>query len=158
MPACAAIVAAVSGLSPVTMPVRRPIFLRISKRSFIPGFKISESTITPTTLLPSATTRGVAPLAATRSTRGRSVSGTAPPCDSTKEMIASAAPFLISRPSGKSTPLMRVCAENATNRAPGVTSTGPRPFFSKAFTMLLPSGVSSAADAIAASRETSSAL
>jgi len=47
-PALAAMLLAVSGLSPVTITVRTPIFFRRSKRSRMPGFRMSSSTTMPT--------------------------------------------------------------------------------------------------------------
>ena len=47
-PACSAIALAVSGLSPVTMTVRRPISRSRSNRSRMPGLRMSSSFTTPT--------------------------------------------------------------------------------------------------------------
>ena len=52
---------AVSGLSPVTMTVRRPMRRSRSKRSRMPGLRMSSSTTRPAMRLPSQTSSGVAP-------------------------------------------------------------------------------------------------
>ena len=155
---------AVSGLSPVTITVRRPIRRSRSKRSAMPGLRMSSSTTMPAMRLPSLTSSGVAPLAATlghgafEPRRARS-----PFCCSTWRRIASGAPLRICRPSGRSTPLIRVWAVKGMNRAPAGTARSPsrpcralgrrcrrrRSLWNKS-TMLLPSGVSSAAEARAA--------
>ena len=71
--------AAVSGLSPVIITVRMPISRSRAKRSFTPCFTTSDSSITPSTNGPSATTSGVAPPRAICSTRAFSSAGTLPP-------------------------------------------------------------------------------
>ena len=156
-------VAAVSGLSPVIMTVRNPIFLSRAKRSFMAGFRTSSNTTIPTIFRSSHTARGVAPFEATLSTRFLRSPGMSPLLSVTNFTMASAAPFRMRRPSGRSTPLMRVCAVKAidtASRGRGVGPcgwlTGTRSCCSNNFTMLFPSGVWSAADASAASRATSS--
>ena len=79
-PACSAMVAAVSGLSPVTITVRRPIRRSRSNRSRMPGFKMSSSTTMPAIRFPSQTNSGVAPCEATVSTCSLHWAGTLPPC------------------------------------------------------------------------------
>ena len=75
-PACCAMAAAVSGLSPVIMTVRRPIRRNRSKRWRMPGLRMSSRTTTPTMCRSFATTSGVAPRAATRVTVGIRSGGT----------------------------------------------------------------------------------
>ena len=75
--------------------------------------------------MPLATTSGVPPWVAIPSTIVSSSSGTSPPCSTTQRRTESAAPLRIELPS-KSTPLMRVCAVNATSSAFGI-SRGVRP-------------------------------
>ena len=130
------------------MTVLIPIVRSSAKRSRIPPLTMSLRWITPSTRDPSATTSGVAPPLAIRSTLARTLSSNAPPRDVTNASTASAAPFRICRPS-RFTPLMRVWAENGTNVAPmDCTSRPRRPYFSFASTtMLRPSGVSSAREA-----------
>ena len=79
MPASAAMAAAVSGLSPVIITVRMPMRRSSAKRSRIPPLTMSFSWIAPSTRGPSATTSGVAPALAMRSTAARTSAGTAPP-------------------------------------------------------------------------------
>jgi hypothetical protein len=81
----------VSGLSPVIITVRIPIERSWSKRSLIPSFTTSFSSMTPSASAPSATTSGVAPDEATLSTISSSSGGTAPPCSATQRRTASAA-------------------------------------------------------------------
>ena len=163
---------AVKGLSPVTITVRRPIRRRRSKRSAIPGLRMSSSTTMPATRVPSLTNSGVAPLPATSATSafdGRRAP--MPSCFWTWRRMASGAPLRIGRPSGRSMPLIRVCAVKGIKRDPvgAATSTlpafrpcrsapSPSPNLWNSSTMLLPSGVSSAAEARAASRPTSTAV
>ena len=116
-PASAAIAAAVSGLSPVIITVLMPMRRSSANRSMMPPFTMSLSWMTPSTLAPSATTSGVAPSFATRSTTTRTPAETLPPSRFTWASIASAAPFRIWRPF-RLTPLIRVCAVNVTNVAP----------------------------------------
>ncbi|KAG1434747.1 hypothetical protein G6F55_014479 [Rhizopus delemar] len=105
--------AAVSGLSPVIITVRMPIARSCANFSRMPCLTTSDSSITPSTWRPSATTSGVAPLRATCSTRPASSAGTVPPSACTWLRIASSAPFRICRPCSRSTPDMRVCALKA---------------------------------------------
>ena len=111
----------------------------------------------PMILLPSATTRGVAPSEATLFTSWLNSGGALPPLPLTNLRMASEAPFRIFRPSGRSIPLMRVWAVNGTNLASSGASAGEEPLFSYRCTMLFPSGVASEAEAIAASLPTSEA-
>ena len=113
-PASCAITAAVTRLSPVIITVRMPIRRSSSNRSRIPPLTMSLRWITPSTKLSWATTSGVPPARAMRSTSASSRSGTRPPCWVTNALIASAAP-LRSRLPFMSTPLIRVVAENGTN-------------------------------------------
>ena len=75
-PASRAMAAAVSGLSPVIITVRMPMARISAKRSAIPVLTVSLRWITPSTLGPSATTRGVPPSWAMRSTMGARSVGT----------------------------------------------------------------------------------
>src|SRR5579872_6655586 len=110
--------------------------------------------MTPSTDSFWATTSGVPPARAIRSTMAESSWGIRPPRACTCSTIAAAAPFRITRPS-KSTPLIRVCAVNGTNVAPCGASSVPVPTVRPRIaycsfastTMLRPSGVSSASDA-----------
>ncbi len=115
-PASLAIAAAVSGLSPVIITVLMPIARSAAKRSRMPPLMMSLRWITPSTRLRSATTSGVPPARAMRSTMpvssGRGAAAVRG--DVFRDRIA--APFRISRPS-KLTPDMRVCAVNGTNSA-----------------------------------------
>ena len=119
-PASAAIVAAVSRLSPVIITVLIPIRRSSANRSLMPPFTMSFNSITPSTRAPaaaaSATTSGVAPRRATVSTSVRTSGGKTMPFVPIQAAIASAAPLRIDRP-GRSTPLIRVCAENGTKVA-----------------------------------------
>ena len=141
--------AAVSGLSPVIMTVLIPMRRSSPNRSLIPPLTMSLSWTTPSTALPSDTTRGVAPSFAILSTTTRTPVGTDPPRRFAWASIASAAPLRIWRPF-RLTPLIRVCAVNGTNVAPSFCTSRSRiPYLSLArTTMLLPSGVSSASEAI----------
>ncbi len=67
-PASEAMAAAVTGLSPVIITVRRPMRRRSAKRSFTPGLTTSLRWMTPTSRSPSDTARGVPPERAMRST------------------------------------------------------------------------------------------
>ena len=112
----------------------------------------------------------MAPLSATLATVLSAAAGTAPFCFCTCRRIASGAPLRICWPSGMSMPLIRVCAVKGMNRAPSErpqVARQPRrrdslppspPGLWNNSTMLLPSGVSSAAEARAASRPTSAAV
>ena len=82
-----------------------------------------------------------------------------PFCLSTNRYTASGAPLRIDKPEGRSTPLIRVCALKAINSGirGDVHQAGISPLLFEELTMLLPSGVSSAVDANAARRPTSSA-
>ena len=79
-PACAAIAAAVKGLSPVTITVRRPIRRSRANRSAIPGLRMSSRTTIPAIRLPSLTNSGVAPFDATSATVLSAEAGTVPFC------------------------------------------------------------------------------
>src|SRR5262245_5592592 len=155
-PASAAIAAAVSGLSPVIITVLMPTRRSSAKRSRMPPVTMSLSWAPPRTFAPSATTRGVAPSRATRSTSMRTAFGSSPPCSFTKRSIESAAPFRMRCPS-RSAPLMRVVALKGTKRAPSACTSRPRTarrcFAST--TMLRPSGVSSASEASCAASPSS---
>ena len=78
-PASAAMVAAVSGLSPVTITVRTPIRDSCAKRGRSPGLRVSFRCTTPNTRPLRATTSGVPPARATRSTMALSSAGSASP-------------------------------------------------------------------------------
>ena len=69
-PASFAIDAAVSGLSPVIITVRMPIARSCAKRSRMPPLTMSFRWMTPSARVPSATTSGVPPARAIRSTIG----------------------------------------------------------------------------------------
>ena len=118
---------AVSGLSPVTITVRRPIFRSRSNRSRMPGLRMSSSTTRPAMLVALADQQRRRPL---RGDRVHLLAAAAPAacrrCCWTCLTTASAAPLRMTRPSGRSTPLMRVWAVNSTNRDPG-GGTAPRP-------------------------------
>ena len=101
-PASAAIAAAVSGLSPVIITVLMPIARRCAKRSRMPPLTMSFRWMTPSACVPSATTSGVPPARAMRSTMPASCPGTVPPLATTHFSIASAAPLRISRTSPSS--------------------------------------------------------
>ena len=77
----------------------------------MPCFTTSFSSMTPRISGPSATTSGVEPARAMRSTISSSSSGTVPPCSVTQRFTESAAPLRIWRPS-MSRPDIRVVAEN----------------------------------------------
>ncbi len=104
----------------------------------------------------SATTSGVPPSRATRSTVALISAGAPPPCSASQRATDSPAPLRSSSrpaPVPTFTPLMRVLAENGTNSvspcppSPAPTSRPRRPYFSFASTTTLrPSGVSSASD------------
>ncbi|CAB3775156.1 hypothetical protein LMG29542_08538 [Paraburkholderia humisilvae] len=86
-PASAAIAAAVNRLSPVTITVLMPILRSSAKRSLMPPFTTSFSSITPSTRAPcspfSATTSGVLPRRATSFTTFCTSVGKRPPRAST---------------------------------------------------------------------------
>ena len=67
-PASAAMAAAVSGLSPVTITVRMPMDRKVAKRSRMPGLTISFKWMTPNSRSLRATSKGVPPLRAIFST------------------------------------------------------------------------------------------
>src|SRR5215470_1291530 len=118
-PASAAMAAAVRRLSPVIITVLMPIRRSSANRSLMPPLTMSFSSITPSTRprpAASATTSGVEPRRATVSTSVWTSGGKTPPRSVTHFRTASPAPLRIFR-SGRSTPLMRVCAENFTNVA-----------------------------------------
>ena len=96
-PASWAIAAAVSGLSPVIMTVRIPIWRISSNFSRMPCFTTSLSSMTPTMSAPSATTSGVEPARDTRSTMASRSGGIVPPCSCTQRFTESPAPFRIWR-------------------------------------------------------------
>ena len=74
-PDSSAMTAAVTGLSPVIITVRMPIFRSSSKRSFMPPLTMSFRWTTPSTQLSWATTRGVPPDCATPCTSVSSSAG-----------------------------------------------------------------------------------
>ncbi len=119
-------------------------------RSRMPSLSTSSSTTTPRMALPEATTSGVAPLPPIILSMASSPGGTVPPSLPTWARTASGAPLRSTLPSGRSMPLMRLCAEKGTMMVPwgGALALRPR----AAVTMLLPSGVWSPAEASAASR------
>ena len=155
-PASRAIASAVRGLSPVIITVRSPMRRSCSKRSRMPGFTTSDRATTPSTRSSRSTTRGVPPARATSSTSGDSSVGTLPPRSRARRVMRSAAPLRMLRPPA-STPLMRVCAVNSTNAA-SAGAAGVTPCVRASVTMLLPSGVGSAAEASAATPASSSPL
>ncbi len=114
---------------------------------------------TPRARLSSATTSGVAPEFATRSIASSNLRRNRPPASFTYLIIASGAPLRILRPS-KSTPDMRVVAENGINVAAAAPSSRARnPYFSLASTTMdRPSGVSSASDANCAASASSASV
>ena len=121
-PASAAMVAAVSALSPVIITVRIPIRRSCAKRSRIPPLTTSLRWMTPRTSPPSDTARGVPPARETSWTMRATPSGYSPPSPWTWARTASAAPLRMLRggrpsPVGRSTPLMRVWAEKCTKLA-----------------------------------------
>ena len=150
--------AAVSGLSPVIITVRMPIWRISSNFSLMPCFTTSFSSMTPRIVGPSATTSGVEPARAMRSTISSSPSGMAPPWSVTQRLTDSAAPLRIWRPS-MSRPDMRVVAEKGTKTAPAPRSRSRMLKRSLASTtMERPSGVSSASEASWAASASSSSL
>ena len=148
-PASAAILAAVSLLSPVTMTVRMPIARRRSKRVAMPSLTVSLRWMTPSTWVLRATASGVPPSRAMRSTAPSSSIGVVPPSEHTQASIASAAPLRSIVPF-MSTPLMRVCAVKGTKRGeacPAATISCSRsPYCLASTTIERPSGVSSASE------------
>lgn len=92
----------------------------------MPGFRISSGTTSPTTRASSAISSGVAPWLAAASTCSFQPAGGVPPSASTCRSTASAAPLRIFRPSGRSTPLIRVWAVNANSTSDRATSFGVR--------------------------------
>jgi hypothetical protein len=115
---------AVSGLSPVIITVRMPILRSSANRSRMPSLTMSLRWITPSARdVPdgprSATTSGVPPTAEMASTIWPSSGGSVPSADLTHSRTALDAPLRTCRPSRVSTPLIRVCAVNSTNSAPG---------------------------------------
>ena len=94
-PASRAMVAAVRGLSPVTMTVRMPILRNSAKRSTRPSLTVSLSSMRPTTRPSSRIARGVAPRSARWSDASRISGGIGP---SRSWAIASMAPLRTSPP------------------------------------------------------------
>ena len=92
-PASAAMAAAVSGLSPVTITVRIPSLRSSAKRSRMPGLTTSLRWITPSKRLSMHTSSGVPPLWAIRSTSRASGVGISRRCRPTKANTASTAPL-----------------------------------------------------------------
>jgi len=144
-PASDAIVAAVTGLSPVTITVLMPMARKALKRSLMSGLTISFRWMTPTRLLPSQTASGV-PRRCGQC--GRPPAGTNGGVASllmpTRLRIASTAPLRTERPS-TSVPETRVCAANGmilASRSFRSGSARPYLLFAKA-TIDRPSGVSS---------------
>ena len=115
-PASAAMAAAVSGLSPVSMTVRIPMARRRAKRSLTPCLTTSDSSTTPSTCRPSATTSGVAPLRATWATRASSSGETVPPRAATWRAMASLAPFADRTRADVDAGHARLCAERHERR------------------------------------------
>ena len=76
-PASAAMAAAVSGLSPVIITVRIPMWRRIWKRALMPGLMMSLRNTTPSSFSWVQTSSGVPPWRAMLSTDLRMSSGTA---------------------------------------------------------------------------------
>ena len=107
--------------------------------------------------LPSQTVRGGPPREETSSTRLRSSAGILPPWAVTYFSMASAAPLRMMVPSGRSTPLMRVCAENSMKLDLGSSSTW-QPSLRPSSTVDLPSGVPSRREVRTAQRISSSLL
>ena len=98
--------------------------------------------MTPRIVLFSHTVNGVPPRLEILSTSSCKSAGTDPPIAFTYFSIASAAPFRIFVPSGRSTPLILVCAVNSIYSAPAVSRLwSPRRFASSRVDF--PSGVSS---------------
>ena len=116
-PASAAMAAAVSGLSPVIITERMPMARSCAMRSFMPPFTMSLRCTTPSNRAPSATARGVPPVARNAvGDLGEIGRAPFPPCSCTNLRMASVAPFRSRRPS-RSTPLIRVWAEKGMKRA-----------------------------------------
>ncbi|MNN07313.1 hypothetical protein D3C81_1201370 [compost metagenome] len=92
-PASAAMAAAVSGLSPVTITVRMPSLRSSAKRSRIPGLTTSLRWITPSRRLSTQTSKGVPPLWAILSTSRASGAGISRRCRPTKASTESTAPL-----------------------------------------------------------------
>ena len=109
-PASRAMVAAVSGLSPVIITVRTPIRRNSANRSARPGLTVSLSSITPSARPSLRMASGVAPAAEITSVSRSSSAGMAP---SSSLPMASTAPFRMRRPSVSRAPLVRVSALNA---------------------------------------------
>ena len=86
----------------------------------MPVLTVSLRWMTPSTRGPSATTSGVPPPLAIRSTTGARSRGIAPPASSTQRRTESAAPLLI-RLGPRSMPLIRVWAENGTSPASAIS-------------------------------------
>ena len=117
-PASAAIDAAVSGLSPVIITVLMPIARSASKRSRMPPLTMSLRWMTPSARVRSATTSGVPPARAMRSTTACSSGETLPPLRLRRSAAIGVGRALRgSRRPSTSTPDMRVCAVNGTNAA-----------------------------------------
>lgn len=145
---------AVTRLSPVTMTVRMPIARSSAKRSLMPSLTTSLRCTTPRMRTApersrAATTRGVPPVRETPSTSASSCSEPEP----AQAAIAPAAPLRTCDPSGRSSPLIRVCAVKGTISAPRGSS-GEDPASAR---IDCPSGVASASEVSAAKRVSSSA-
>ena len=145
-PDSCAIAAAVSGLSPVIITVRIPIFRSWANRSTRPSLMMSFSSITPRSCRSFATASGVPPARAIRST---SVVQSPGPCRARTTRRSRRPRPCGSRCPSRSTPLIRVCAVNGTNCACVSSSSRSRmPYRSFASTTIdRPSGVSSASEA-----------
>ncbi len=147
--------AAVTGLSPVIITVRRPMRRRSANRSFTPALTTSFRWMTPTSTPFSLTASGVPPERAMRSMAALSSAGAAAAVRPTSLKIASTAPLRqLSLP--ESRPEIRVVALKGT----GLESFGGvpvRPFSSARSTIERPSGVSSASEAIMAAWSAASA-
>ena len=136
-PLSAAMLAAVSGLSPVIMTVRMPIRRSSPKRSRMPALTISLRWTTPSSLPSSATASGVPPWRAMPSAICRS--SAAPSRSPSILSTASTAPLINDR-SPILRPDTRVCEVKGIASAPaGMASPSPA-----STTIERPSGVSSA--------------
>ena len=149
--------AAVSGLSPVIITVRMPIWRSSAKRSRMPPLTMSFRWMTPSMRPSLATASGVPPaLRDALDDRLRAAAAAAARLPRHGRGSASTAPLRIDEPS-TSMPLMRVCAENGMNLALSGAISRPRmPYFSFASTTIeRPSGVSSVSEASCAASASS---
>ena len=154
-PASWAMAAAVSGLSPVIITVRIPIWRISSNFSRMPCLTTSFSSMTPKMFGPSATTNGVEPSRETRSTIASRSLGTVPPCSTAQRLTESPAPLRIWR-GPMSRPDMRVVAVKGTNTwSPSRWRSRMSKRSLASTTIDRPSGVSSASEASWATSATS---